>query len=372
MDELATALKLDPLELRLRNYAEIDPDTGKPFSSKELRACYKQGAARFGWSKRRLEPRAMRDGDWLVGYGMATASYPAHMRGSSASAKLKADGSALVQAGTHDLGTGAYTVLTQIAADELGLGIGQVRVELGDTDLPEAPLAAGSQTSASVGSAVKQAAALLRNELVALAVADGPLQGVSATDVEVEAGAVVSKDRAKRDPFVDILRRANKPELLVKVETKEKPERQQVACHSFGAQFVEVRVDELTGEIRVARALGAFAGGRILNAKTARSQLLGGIVWGIGLALMESTERDERTGRVVTRDLADYHVPVHADVPPIDVIMVPEVDTVVSDVGAKGLGELGITGVAAAIANAIHNATGHRIRDLPIRLDRLV
>ena len=255
MDELAATLKLDPLELRLRKYAEKDPDSGKPFSSKELRACYKQGAERFGWSKRKPEPRMMRDGDWLVGYGMATASYPAHMRASSASATLRADGTVLVQAGTHDLGTGAYTIMTQIAADELGLPIEKVRFELGDTILPEAPGAGGSQTSASVGSAVKLAAATLRAELVKLALADAasPLSGLLPADVDVDGGALVSKDRSKRDPFVDVLRRAQKPELAVKVDSKEKPERAQLACHSFGAQFAEVRVDPLTGEIASSR-----------------------------------------------------------------------------------------------------------------------
>lgn len=326
MDELAAALKMDPLELRRRNYAEKDHDSGKPFSSKELRACYKQGAERFGWAKRVATPRSMRDGRWLVGLGMATASYPAHMRASSARAERRPDGTFVVQAGTHDLGTGAYTIMTQIAADELGVPMEKVRFELGDTQLPEAPLAAGSQTSASVGSAVKEACRRLRG----------------------------SKESS------------------VKVDVAEREERKAYACHSFGAQFVEVKVDEATGEIRVTRAVGAFAGGRILNEKTARSQLLGGMVWGIGLALLEGAERDARDGRAVTRDLADYHVPVNADVPEIDVILVPEEDPHVSDVGAKGLGELGITGIGAAIANAVYHATGKRVRDLPITLDRLL
>lgn len=326
MDELAVALKMDPLALRLKNYAEKDPDTGKPYSSKELRACYKQGAERFGWAKRPATPRSLRDGHWLVGYGMATASYPAHMRGASAKATRNADGTVLVQAGTHDLGTGAYTIMTQIAAEELGLPIEKVSFELGDTQLPEAPLAAGSQTSASVGSAVKEACRRLRE----------------------------SKEQS------------------VKVDVKEREDRKQLSCHSHGAQFVEVKVDEMTGEIRVTRAVGAFAGGKILNEKTARSQLLGGMVWGIGLALLEGTVRDGRDARVVTRDLADYHVPINADVPDLDVIMVPEEDPHVSDVGAKGLGELGITGIGAAIANAVYHATGKRVRDLPITLDKLL
>ena len=344
MDELAVLLKMDPLALRLKNYAEKDPDTGKPFSSKELRACYKHAAERFGWSRRSATPRSMKDGHQLVGWGMATASYPAHMRAASAKATVKADGTAVVQAGTHDLGTGAYTILTQIAADALALPLAKVRFELGDTLLPEAPLAAGSQTSASVGSAVKMACAQLRGELAKLG---------EGTD------------------YAALLGRAGKTELTAKADAKELEERKNHACHSFGAQLVEVKVDELTNEVRVTRAVGAFAGGKILNEKTARSQLLGGMVWGIGLALLEGTERDARDGRVVTRDLADYHVPVNADVPDLEVIMVPEEDPYVSAVGAKGLGELGITGIGAAIANAVYHATGRRVRDLPITLDKL-
>lgn len=341
MDELAARLDMDPLALRLKNYAEKDHDSGKPFSSKELRACYTRGAERFGWTRRSRAPRSMRDGAWLVGWGMATASYPAHMRAASARATVRADGTAVVQAGTHDLGTGAYTIFTQIAADELGLPIEKVRFELGDTQLPETPLAAGSQTAASVGSAVKLACRRVREQL-------GPEPNVAAA-----------------------LARLGKTELVVKADSKEREDRQAFACHSFGAQFVEVKVDPSTGEIRVTRAVGAFAGGRILNEKTARSQLLGGMVWGIGLALLEGVVRDARDARIVTRDLADYHVPVHADVPLVEVILVPEDDPHVSDVGAKGLGELGITGMAAAIANAVFHATGKRVRDLPITLDKI-
>jgi xanthine dehydrogenase YagR molybdenum-binding subunit len=375
MDELAYALKMDPLDLRLRNYADKDPDSGKPFSSKELRACYKQAAERFGWAKRKKEPRATRDGSWLVGWGMATASYPAHMRASSAKAILRKDGTAIVQAGSHDLGTGTYTIMAQIAADALGVPVERVRFELGDTALPEAPLAAGSQTAASVGSAVKLAAATLRADIVKAAVADAksPLHGLAPEEVDVEDGALVSKkDAQKKEPLTAVVERSGKDEMSSSVDSKEREDRKAFACHSFGAQMCEVRVDEATGEIRVSRVVGAFAGGKILNAKTARSQLLGGIVWGIGLALLEKTERDARDGRVVTRELQDYHVPVNADVPPIDVIMVDEVDAHVSDVGAKGLGEIGITGVGAAIANAVFHATGKRVRDLPITLDRLL
>jgi xanthine dehydrogenase YagR molybdenum-binding subunit len=375
IDELAWSLRMDPLDIRLKNYADKDPDTGKPFSSKELRACYKQAADRFGWAKRPREPRFTRDGSWLVGWGMATASYPAHQRPSSALVKIKRDGTVVAQAGSHDLGTGTYTIMAQIAADAVGMPVEEVRFELGDTVLPEAPLAAGSATAASVGSAVKLAGAAAKSELVKLAVADdkSPLHGLADADVDAADGALVSKkDKTKKDPFTAILERAGKDEVSGKVDTKERDDRQKWSCHSFGAQMCEVKVDEATGEIRVTRWVGAFAGGKVLNAKTARSQLLGGIVWGIGQALLESTDRDARDGRVVTKELQDYHLPVNADVPPIDVIMVDENDPHVSEVGAKGLGELGITGAAAAIANAVFHATGKRVRDLPITLDKLL
>jgi xanthine dehydrogenase YagR molybdenum-binding subunit len=374
MDELAYALKLDPLALRLKNYAEKDPDTGRPFSSKALRLCYQQAADRFGWAKRKPEPRAMRDGTWLVGWGMATAAYPSHQRESSAAATVRADGSAVVQSGSHDLGTGTYTIMAQIAADGLGLPFEKVRFELGDTSLPEAPLAAGSQTAASVGSAVKQAAEAARTMLVNAAIADSrsPLFGARPEDVEVEDGTLASKkDRSKKDTYAAVVGRRGQ-EIVAKVDNKDVKAREAYACHAFGAQFCEVKVDESTGEVRVTRVVGAFGGGKILNAKTARSQILGGMVWGIGLALLEQTVRDTRDGRVVTREFQDYHLPVNSDVPALDVILVPEDDPHVSQVGAKGLGEIGITGLGAAIGNAIFHATGKRIRDLPITLDKLV
>ncbi len=349
MDELALALELDPLELRLRNYAERDEGEDKPWSSKSLRECYKQGAARFGWSKRPAQPRSMRDGHWLVGYGMASATYPARQSGSSALAKLRRDGTVLVQAGSQDIGTGTYTIMAQIAADVLGVPVEQVSFELGDTALPETPVSGGSQTASSTGSAVKMAAQALRDQLVS-------------------AGA----DPSKEGSYLAVLERSGQPEISARASTQEKEDRKQFSLHSFGAHFVEARVDEDTGEVRVARAVGAFAAGKILNPKTARSQFYGGMVWGIGFALEEHTVRDARSGRVITRDLADYHVPVHADVPELEVISIDETDPHVNEVGAKGIGEIGITGISAAIANAVFHATGKRIRDLPITLDKLV
>jgi xanthine dehydrogenase YagR molybdenum-binding subunit len=375
MDELAYALAIDPVELRLRNHADADPEEGKPWSSKSLRDCYAQGAERFGWSRRTAAPRSMRDGHTLVGWGMATATYPAHQSPSSARARLRADGSALVQAGSQDIGTGTYTIMTQIAADALAMPIDAVRFELGDTDLPETPGSGGSQTASSTGSAVKMASLALVKKLAEIASADAqsPLRGLAVEAIEADAGALVARaDHGKRDPFAAIVKRSGQPEISVEVKTLEKEDRKGFSSHAFGATFAEVRVDEDLGTVRVARFVGAFGAGKILNAKTARSQFLGGIIWGIGLALHERGERDLRTARVVTRDLADYHVPVNADVPALDVIMIHEDDPHVNEIGAKGVGEIGITGTGAAIANAVYHATGKRVRDLPITLDKLL
>ena len=339
MDELSYLVGVDPIELRLMNYAETDEQDKKPFSSKSLRQCYAQAAAKFGWAKRNPKPRSVRDGHELVGYGMAGATYPANQWPAGARATFRpADGSYVVQAGTQDLGTGTYTIMTQIAADALGVPIEKVTFELGDTAFPEAPVSGGSTTASTVGPAVKDACTMLRAKLSAMTPADR----AAGQPVTAEARSEVS------------------------------PERQKFALHSFGADFVEVRVDEDLGTIRVARVVAAFAAGTILNPRTANSQYVGGIVFGIGMALEEHTVRDRRTGRVVTRDLADYHVPVHADIPTIDVIQIAEVDPHVNSLGTKGIGEIGTTGVTAAIANAVYHATGKRVRDLPITLDKLL
>ena len=375
LDELAYALKIDPIELRLRNHAETNPEDGKPWSSKSLRGCYAQGAERFGWAKRGAAPRSMRDGRALVGWGMATATYPAHQSPSAARARLRADGSALVQAGSQDIGTGTYTIMTQIAADALAMPLDAVRFELGDTDLPETPGSGGSQTASSTGSAVKMAALALVKKLAEAASADArsPLYGLAVEAIEAADGALVARaDHAKRDPFAAVVTRSGQPEISVELKTPEKEDRKRFSSHAFGATFAEVRVDEDLGVIRVARLVGAFGAGRILNAKTARSQFIGGMIWAIGLALHEHGRRDPRSARVVTRDLADYHIPVSADVPAIDVIMIHEDDPYVNEIGAKGVGEIGITGTGAAIANAVYHATGKRVRDLPITLDKLL
>ncbi len=287
MDELSYALGVDPLALRQKNYAESDDDEKKPYSSKSLRECYRQGAERFGWSRRKPEPRATREGRELVGWGMATATYPARQFATSARASLERDGRVLVQCGTLDIGTGTYTVMTQLAAETLGIPVAQVRFELGDSNLPHAWIEAGSSAAASVGSAVKQVCLALREKVAALGSAGEPLAAIAA-----------------RQPA----------SVEVSVDASEKATRKAYATHSFGAHFAEVRVDEDLGSVRVTRVVGAFAAGRILNARTAHSQLLGGVVWGLGMALLEETVRDERTGRVVNKNLEKYRVPVNADV----------------------------------------------------------
>ena len=375
MDELAYGLKMDPLALRLKNHADADPENGHPWSSKSLKECYQAAAQRFGWAKRNPKPGSMKQGRLLVGMGMATATYPVRRSPSSASARMGKEGRVLVQSGSQDIGPGTYTAMTQIAADALGLPIEQVRFELGDTKMPPTPVSGGSMTAASTGSAVHLASIALRDRLIKLAIADAasPLRGADVADVEADAGRLSRRsDRAKSETYAAIMARSGQNFLEERRDAKPGPEMKELGMHSFGAQFAEVHIDPDLGTLRIARWTGAFAAGRILNPKLATSQVHSGVVWGIGMALFEHTVMDEKLGRVVTRDLADYHIPVHADVPEIEVILIDEQDERVNPIGVKGIGELGITGCAAAIANAVYHATGKRIRDLPITLDKLI
>jgi xanthine dehydrogenase YagR molybdenum-binding subunit len=314
----------------------------------------------------------MKDGRTLIGWGMATATYPARRMKAAAKATLLPDGTVRVISGSQDLGTGTYTVMTQVAADALGLPPQKVSFDLGDTQMPETPVSGGSWTAASVGSAVKLAALALRDKAIALAVADAasPLHGVDPKQVQVDSGELVAG--AKKESYAALMKRQKLPSLDVQVSAQSGPEAGKYSMHSFGAQFAEVRVDPDLGEIRVSRWVGAFGAGAILNAKTAQSQLIGGITMGIGMGLMEKSVVDPRTGRFVTQDLADYHVPVNPDVPDMDITFVPETDPYVNEIGVKGIGEIGITGVAAALANAVYHATGKRIRELPVTLDKLL
>ena len=373
MDELAHRLEMDPLALRLASYAEKDPADGKPFSSKSLRACYQEGARRFGWEKRPRTPRSQTRSGQFVGMGMATAMYPANFAPAQALARMLPDGSAQVESGTIDHGTGAYTVFAQIAADELGLPFEKVRFDLGDSDMPEAPIAAGSMTAASVGSAVLVASRALRDRLIRTAIVDSasPLHGLAPIEIRAEDGRLVATS-GKSDSYVELIRRAGGKPIEERGKTAPGDEREKFSMHGFGAHFAEVLVDPDLGTVHVSRMVGVFATGRILNARTARSQFLGGMVWGIGMALHEHSVFDEKLGRIMTRDLSDYHVAVNADVGSIEPLFLEEEDAHVDPAGVKGAGELGLCGAAAAIANAVFNATGKRIRELPITPDKLL
>jgi xanthine dehydrogenase YagR molybdenum-binding subunit len=363
MDELSVALSMDPIELRLRNYTDTDSTSGKPFASKGLRACYQQGADAFNWARRTPAPGSMRDGHVLIGMGMATSSYPTNRMPASALVRLLPDGSVVVQSGTQDIGTGTYTTMAQIAADELGLPIERVRAELGDSRFPAAPVSGGSMTSASVLPAVRDAAAKVRGKLFALA-------GWNTGELRLENGVVRAEGR--QISVSDLVARNGGGPVEATADVKPNTDADHYSRHAFGAQYAEVRIDPDLRTIKVSRWVGAFDCGKVVNAKTARSQLIGGIVFGIGMALLEETRIDAEFGRAVNSNIADYLVPVNADVPDIGTIMVEAPDLVTTPLGIKGIGELPMVGAAAAIANAVYHATGRRVRDLPIRLDKLL
>ena len=374
MDELAYALDLDPLELRLRNYAEQNPQTNLPWSSKSLKECYQQAAERIGWTRRSSQPRSMRDGEMLVGLGMATATYPVYLRPATARVQILADGRARAMSGTQEIGTGTYTVMAQVAADTLGMSIQQVQFELGDTQLPMASASGGSSTAASVGSAVHLAAKEARCKVLAIATEDSasPLHGLDEQEILVENGCCYAKDNpSRRETYVSILKR-HQIDCIEATSQLDSNSEQKYSMYAFGAHFAEVRVNPNSGEVQVIRFVSGFGNGRILNAKTARSQVMGGIIFGISMALLEQTVVDERIGSIVNPNLGEYLVPVNADIHTIETFFVEEEDTHVNPIGVKGAGEIGIVGSAAAVANAVYHATGKRVRDLPITLDKLL
>src|SRR5947207_2017932 len=376
MDELAYALKMDPVALRLANHADNHPTKNIPFSAKHLKEAYQLGAEKFGWAKRNPEPRSMRDGDLLVGWGMATATYPAHKMSAAAKVILRANNTATVQCATHDLGTGAYTAFTQISSEQLGVPFEKVTFELGKSDFPFGPVAGGSNSTGTVGTALHEVALLLHKALADLAVKDpkSPLYNLKADDIAMVAEGRIGlkKDNVKSDTYTDILKRAGKDSIEVQSEQKPPEENKKQAFQSWGAHFCEVRIDPLLPRVQVTRVVSVMNCGRIVSAKTARSQIMGGVTMGTGMALPEPPSYDPATGLPVIRNLADYHVPTNLDVPEIDVSFVGEPDFKFNPIGARGMGEIGITGIAAAIANAVYHATGKRVRDLPITPDKLI
>jgi xanthine dehydrogenase YagR molybdenum-binding subunit len=392
MDDLAARLGVDPIEIRLRNYADHDYGTGQPWSSKSLKQCYTRGAELFGWSKRNPKAGATRDGRYLVGMGMASASYPVHNSQGTARARLYADGHAVVQAGATDLGTGTYTVMTQVAADSLGLPIDKVRFELGDTNLPTAPNSGGSVAAGTVSSSVFLACQDVWQKLIKAAVIDkkSPLYRAKPEDVAVEKGRLfLKKDPKKGEPFGELMKRGEITDIEGMAQGKygsgyedaaaaknadptQKDQAGHHSMHSFGAHFCEVRVDMDLGTVRVSKWVSVIGAGRILNAQTARSQIIGGAIFGIGSALMEETVRDPHYSRYTNADLASYHVPVNADIPNMTVEFVEEHDPYINAMGVKGIGEIAMVGVAAAVANAVFHATGKRLRDLPLTPDKVM
>jgi len=368
MDELSYELGMD------KNYSAKDQNEGKRYSSKELRECYRQGAEKFGWADRKSEPRSMRAGHELMGWGMATGIWEAMQEKASAKALLSEDCKLEISSATADIGTGTYTIMAQIAADTLGLPIEAVTARLGDSSLPEAPVEGGSFTAASVGSAVYKACNAVAKRAFALArkVEGSPLARAKFRDVVfADAQIRLAADPARSVSLKEAMTRG-KVAFIEKEASVEPSDDDRFSKYIHSAIFAEVRVDEELGIIRVPRVVNAVAAGRILNPKTARSQVLGGVVWGIGMALHEETLTDHNLGRFVNPNLGEYHVPVNADIHDIDIIFVEEIDKRINPLGVKGVGEIGVVGTAAAIANAVFHATGTRVRDLPITLDKLL
>ena len=374
LDELAHKLKIDPVELRTINYAKKDPGKDRPFTSKHLDLCYKQAAERFGWSKRNAAPGQMREGSKLIGYGMGTATYSANRSSAQASVTIMPNGRALVACGSVDLGTGTYTIMAQIAAAGLGMDPKLVDAKLGDSELPKSPVSGGSQTSASIGPAIANASAQLKLKLINLTISDSasPLSGLNAVDVDLKDGALFAKKSAATESVQALMARHGNAPIKAMGSAEPGQDATAYSAHSFGAVFAEVEVDAYTHMVKVRRIVATYDIGTLLNEKTGNNQLVGGIVWGVGTALYEATQIDPVFGRTANENLAEYHVPVNADIGVIDVTVLNIPDKVFNPLGSRGIGEIGITGSAAAVANAIFNATGKRVRDFPITPDKLM
>jgi xanthine dehydrogenase YagR molybdenum-binding subunit len=375
VDDLAVRLGIDPIELRLRNEPDRDQFEDVPFSTRRLTECFRQGAAAFGWSRRNPTPRATRDGNQLIGIGTAATVYHTLRGKCTVSARINADGTAHVQTASSDMGPGTYTSMTQVAADALGLPLNRVRFALGDSNFPPAPVHGGSQTTASVGSAIAHVGAMLRDRFIRTAVVDpgSPLAGLRPEDIAVADGRLFhTGEPARGESYQDLLRRRGWGSPDSQQTWTPDDADQRFSMHAYGAIFAEVAVDELLGTVRIRRVHGCYDAGRVINPKLAHSQAIGGIVGGIGMALLEGTHLDHRDGRIVNANMSDYLVPVNADIPALDATFLPGEDTIANPLGVKGLGELVLVGVPAAIANAVFNATGKRVTDLPITLEKLL
>ncbi|SFQ77516.1 xanthine dehydrogenase family protein molybdopterin-binding subunit [Hymenobacter arizonensis] len=373
MDEMAHLLNIDPMEFRLRNYTDKDPEKNLPWSSKFLKECYQAGAERIGWNKRQLKPGSLRDGEWLIGYGMGVGTFGAHRGSSKANVRLLPNGTVLLQSAVTDIGPGTGTAMTQIAADTLGLSPDKIRFEWGNSQFAQAPTQGGSAIVNTVGPAVQEACLALKEKLRTMAGAsNGAFAAAKTQDVVFADGYLtLNGNPTARATYADLLRQTDNG--FVTVESKPDGEHNKnYSMYSYSVHFAEVRVNPLTGEVRVSKLVSCADAGTIVNEKTAGNQMKGGAVGGIGMALMEAAVIDDRFGRYVTKDLAEYHVPVHADAPAVDVFFVNQPDPHVNALGTKGIGEIAIIGVAPAIANAVFNATGKRIRELPITPDKLI
>jgi xanthine dehydrogenase YagR molybdenum-binding subunit len=375
IDELAHQIGMDPIEIRLRNEPDRDDSTGTPFSTRRLTDCFRQGADTFGWSRRNPTPGVTRQGDLLIGMGTAAALYHVVRSESSASARINADGTAEVFAAASDIGPGTYTSMTQMVADGLGLPLSRVRFSLGDSRFPKAATQYGSQTMLSVGNSMALTATMLRDRFIRTAVVDpgSPLNGLRPDDVVVTDGRMHARtDPGRGESYQDLLRRRGWPHLDATNTYSPDDAKTRYSMHSYGAVFAEVAVDPLLGTVRIRRIYAVYDSGRIINPKLAHSQAIGGMIQGIGMALLEHGEIDHRDGRLVNANLSDYLVPVNADVLALDAAFLPAEDTIAGPIGVKGLGEVVMVGVPGAIANAVFNATGKRIRDLPITIEKLL
>ncbi|MEJ7769330.1 MAG: xanthine dehydrogenase family protein molybdopterin-binding subunit [Chitinophagaceae bacterium] len=375
IDELAYALQLDPIELRLRNYAETDPEKNLPWSSKYLRECYQVGAERFGWSKRNPKPATMREGGMQVGYGLGCGTFNASRNRAIVSAKLLADGMLILRSAVSDSGPGTATSMVQIASNATGISPAKIRFELGNSSFPTGPTQGGSTTTSTLGSAVHDACMALMQKLLELTHLNesSPFRNAKKSEIKYSESAIISaSDPLRKILFTDILKQHGSQDLEVTEESKSGEERLKYSMYSFSAHFVEAHVNPSNGMIRIKKVVSVTDVGKVINEKTARSQVIGGVVGGIGMALMEEAVMDHRYGKYINNNMADYHVPVHADVPHIEAIFINKADPYVNPMGSRGLGEIALVGLAPAIANAVFHATGKRIRELPITPDKII